>query len=154
MLSVVAVQSTKISFFGCMGERDEGEDRVCLSSIACRAFVSIAIVYQAWIYIACVGLAGDCRVSDCGVARLKKLLHKMPQLRELFGGVLHGNACTKLFHMLKCWSRYRFNNVIFYDIIVYFSDILLQHIIMLNLPSRGILLIRTWWSWRFNLLTI
>ena len=46
-------------------------------------------------------------------------------LRKLFGGVVHDNACTKLFiHMLKYWSGYRFNNVVFYRIILHFSDIL------------------------------
>ena len=50
------------------------------------------------------------------------LSHK---LRELFGGVVHVNACTKIFvHMLKCWPGYRFNNVVFYHIILHFSDIL------------------------------
>ena len=46
MLSVVAVQSTKISFFDCISERESGERvEVCLSGIDCRAGVFLAIVY-------------------------------------------------------------------------------------------------------------
>ena len=82
-------------------------------------------------FLAFVCLADDCRVTDCASvslasgsigkaaaysAYLKNVICTLSnQLRELFGGVVHGKACTKLFvHRLKCWPKYRFNNVVFY----------------------------------------
>ena len=114
MLSVVAVQSTKIYIFFWLHKRREWRDgRGCVSVwhslsglyLFSNCLLSISL-------LACVCLADDCRVTDCasvclatGVigkaaacsAYLENVICTLShQLRELFGGVVHGNACTKL----------------------------------------------------------
>ena len=65
MLSVVAVQSTKISILDCMSERESREGRRCVCLVLPGGLVSLQQLSISMSLLACVCLADDCRVNNC-----------------------------------------------------------------------------------------